>query len=121
MGVISFYTFTFISEDALASLPDNERALYGDYPLWTTFIFAMAVFFGLLGSIGLILKKNWSQLAFIISLCAIVPQMIHNVFFTRAIEVYGLAQAVTMPLLVVIFGLLLIWFSGHVRKMEWYK
>lgn len=120
MGVISFYTFTFISDEALAALPDDERALYGDYPLWTTIIFAIAVFFGLLGSIGLILKRSWVQLAFIISFCAIVPQMIHNLFFTKSMEVYGPGQASTMPIMVVTFGLFLIWFSGYVRKKEWY-
>ncbi len=41
-------------------------------------------------------------MAFIISLFAIVPQMIQNVFFTKSVEIYGTAQAVTMPILVVV-------------------
>lgn len=121
MGVFSFYAHTFISEEALAALPANERELYGDYPIWTTIVFAIAVFFGLFGSIGLLLKKKWSKIAFIISLCAIIPQMIHNVFFTKSMDVYGPAQTAIMPILVVVFGFLLVWFSHYSIKSKWLK
>ncbi|MFN0201162.1 MAG: hypothetical protein ACKVTZ_06550 [Bacteroidia bacterium] len=119
MGILSFFGHTFITEEALAKLPENERALYGDYPFWTTIIFAIATFGGLIGSIGLIVKRKWSKLFFIISFLAIVPQMTHNVFFTKSIEVYGTAQAVTMPILVVFMGAFSIWFSNYAIKKNW--
>ena len=121
MGILSFFAHTFISEEALIALPKKERELYGDYPIWTTIVFAIAVFFGFLGSLGLILRRKWSKLAFIISFCAIVPQMLHNVFFTKSMDVYGPVQAATMPVMVVVFGLLLIWFSNYSIKKKWLK
>ena len=121
MGVFSFFAHTLISAEAIAELPLNERELYGEYPLWTTIVFAIAVIAGLIGAIGLVLKKKWSKMAFVISLIAIIPQMIHNVFFTNSIEVYGTAEAVTMPALVVVFGLFLVWFSGFAIKKHWLK
>lgn len=121
MGVFSFYAQTFITEEAMNNLPVEEKALYGEYPLWTYFLFAIAVVGGLLGSIGLLLGKKWSKLAFIISLCAIIPQMIHNLFFTKSIEVYGLAQAATMPVMVIVFGVFLVWFSNYAIKRLWIK
>jgi hypothetical protein len=33
MGVFSFYAPTFISNEAIAKLPTNEREVYGHYPL----------------------------------------------------------------------------------------
>ena len=93
----------------------------GEYPTWITIIFAIAVFSGLLGSLGLLLKKKWSKLAFIISLCAIVPQMVHNVFFTKSIDVYGIGQAVTMQIMVVVFGVFLVWFSNFAIKKNWLR
>ena len=121
MGVFSFFAHTFISEEALAALPDNEKELYGDYPIWTTIVFAIAVFFGLFCSLGLLLKKRWSKIAFIISLCAIIPQMIHNVFFTKSMDVYGPGQAATMPIMVLVFGFFLIWFSNYAINKNWLK
>ena len=119
LGVLSFLGHTFISEEALAVLPAEERALYDEYPLWTNIIFAIAVGFGFLGAIGLVLKKRWAQPAFLVSLLAIIPQMTHNVFFTGSMEVYGAAQAVTMPILVVLFGLLAFLFAKNGVRKSW--
>ncbi len=119
MGVLSFFSHTFITEEALAKLPANERELYAEYPLWTTIVFAIAVFSRLLGSIGLVLRKKWAKIVFIISLCAIIPQMIHNVFFTKSLDVYGTLQATTMPILVVVFGVSLVWFSNFSLNKKW--
>ena len=121
LGVVSFFMHVFISKEALDALSVAERDLYNSYPLWTNIVFAIAVFFGFAGSLGLVLKKKWSKMAFIISLIAIVPQMIHNVFFTKSIEVYGTAQAITMPILVVVFGILLVWFSSFAINKNWLK
>ena len=116
MGVLSFFAHTFITDEAIALLPENEQNLYGEYPLWVTVIFAVAVFSGLFGSIGLLLKKKWAKLMFVVSLAAIIPQMIHNVFFTSSIEVYGLVQACLMPTLVVVFGIWFFMFSSSAIK-----
>ena len=116
MGVLSFFAHTFITEEAIALLPENEQALYGEYPVWTTIIFAIAVFAGLFGSIGLAAKKKWAKLMFAISLAAVIPQMIHNVFFTSSIEVYGAVQASLMPALVVIFAIWFYMFSNAAIK-----
>lgn len=121
MGVYSFFGHTFISEEALAKLPENEMALYAEFSIWTTIIFAIASFGGLIGSIGLILKRKWANSFFILSFIAIVPQMVHNVFFTKSIDVYGLVQAVTMPVLVVLIGAFLIWFSSFSTKKKWLR
>ena len=88
-----------------------EQALYDEFPLWTYIIFAIAVFAGFFGSVGLMLRKHWSYTMFMLSMFAIIPQMIHNVFFTSSIEVFGLVQSITMPILVITFGAFLIWFS----------
>lgn len=121
MGLFSFFTMTFISDEAMSALPENERALYGEYPAWTTVIFAIAVAGGFLASLLVLLRKKWAMVLAVISLVAIVIQMVHNVFFTHTIDVYGLAQAVTMPILVVIFGVLLIWFISFGIKKRWLR
>lgn len=121
MGVASFFAHTFITEEAKALLPQAERELYGEYPMWVTIIFAIAVFAGFLGAIGLVLRKKWSKLFFIISLSAIIPQMIHNIFFTSSIEVYGVVQASVMPIMVAIFGVFLVWYTDLGIKKQWLK
>ena len=120
MGVGSFFMHTFISNETLDALPIAEKELYKSYPLWTKIVFAIAVAGGLLGSLGLLFKKKWSKLAFIISLCAIIPQMAHNVFLTKSIDVYG-PSSVIMPIMVVVFGVFLVLFSIAGIKKNWLK
>ena len=61
VGVLSFFTHTFISDASLAALPENERALYTQYPLWTTIVFGAAVFYGFTSALGLLMKKKMGQ------------------------------------------------------------
>lgn len=120
MGVGSFFQHTFITDEALQALPEAERNLYNSYPLWTIIAFAIAVFGGIIGSIGLLMKKKWAKPAFIVSLVAIIPQMTHNLFFTNAREVYGPGTEV-MPVLIIVFGVFLVWFSAFGIKKGWLK
>lgn len=118
MCIGSFYWHLFIYPEALDTVLDAEKELFESYPAWTKVAFAVAVFGGFLGSIGLLLKKAWSKRFSIISLCAILPQMIHHVFITESMEVYG-PGSVVLPIMIVAFGLLLIWFSNMGIKKNW--
>lgn len=103
----------------LDGMKPEEIELMNSFPSWMTAVFAIAVFGGLLGCIGLLMRKKWAKSAFLISLVAIIVQMTYNVFLTDSIEVYGLGQAITMPLLVTIFGLIQPWFSQRAINRGW--
>tara|TARA_B110000196_G_C20960716_1_gene573828 strand:+ start:42 stop:476 length:435 start_codon:yes stop_codon:yes gene_type:complete len=120
MGVGSFFHHTLISDETLQAMPRNEKELYNSYPLWTIIAFAFAVFGGTIGSIGLILKRKWAKTAFIISLGGIIPQMIQNLFISNAREVYGPGTEI-MPIMVIIFGVFLVWFTNLAIKKGWLK
>lgn len=120
MGVSSFLMQISMTEEALNALPVAERELYSSYPLWTYIAFAIAVFGGMIGSVGLLMKKKWAKPTFIISLVAIIPQMIQNLFFTNAREVYGPGTEV-MPILIIVFGGFLVWFSTLAINKGWLK
>lgn len=120
MGIGSFFHHTFISEEALQLMPANEQALYNSYPLWTIIAFAFAVFGGTIGSIGLMLKKKWAKMAFIISLTGIIPQMMQNLFLSDAKEVYGPGTEI-MPITVLVLGFFMVWFSQLAIKKNWLK
>ena len=87
-------------------------------PAWVTAAFAIAVFAGALGCIALILRKKWAKSLFVLSLIGIVVQMIYNLFMSKAMEVYGPGAAI-MPIMVMLFGLFLIWFSNKSIAKGW--
>jgi hypothetical protein len=56
--------------------------LYSSYPLWTFIAFAFAVLAVLLVA-WITYEEKWAKLAFIISLLAIIIQMIHTLFLQK--------------------------------------
>ena len=117
MGVFSFFAHVFISDAALQALPTEEQAIYASYPMWTQVVFGLATFGGLFGCIALLLKKQIAGRFFLISLVAILIQMSHSMFFTDSIEYYG-PQSVFMPILVIVIGIVLLWFSRFCTKKD---
>lgn len=120
MGIMSFFGQVFISEDTLALLSENERALYAQYPLWAQTVYAIAVFAGLAGSIGLLMRKKWAIPQLILSLIAIIIQMGHSVFMTDAVAVYG-NMTYVMPTLVVLVASFEVYLAMKVDKKGWLK
>jgi len=115
LGVVAYLMQAYMTEDDLLALPLEEQALYADIPAWVTAAFALAVFGGLLGCLLLILRKKLATLVFIISLIGIIVQMIYNVFMSKAAEVYGPGNLI-MPLMVIVIGTFLIWYSKRMHK-----
>ncbi|NJB72590.1 hypothetical protein GGR42_003081 [Saonia flava] len=118
MGVTAFFADIMMSDEALQALPENERDLYGKYPPWTKIAYAVAVFGGFFGCIGLVLRKQWAKPVFILSLIGVLVQMVHSLFIAKAMDVYGPGAAI-MPVMVVLFSVFLIWFAGHCIKKGW--
>jgi hypothetical protein len=106
MGILNFFMQLTITPEALASYPEAEQELIKNAPLWSMIAFALGVFGGTVGSLGLFLKKAWSKTALLISLIAVTLQMGYWVFFTQAVAVYGPSTYV-MPFIVVAIAILL--------------
>jgi hypothetical protein len=118
MGISSFFQHIMLTDAEIDTFSVEEQELYKSYPFWTVIAFSIATFGGLIGSIGLIMKKKWAKLAFIVSLIAIIPQMTQNAFFTNANEIYGNSSYI-MPISVTLFGFILVWFSNVAISKKW--
>ena len=103
-----------MTAEDLAALPLEEQGLYDNVPAWVTAAFALAVFGGALGCILLLLRKKLATFVFVISLASILVQMTYNIFISKAMEVYG-PGSVIMPIMVIIIGAFLVWYS---KKMQ---
>ncbi|MEL4308073.1 hypothetical protein [Joostella sp. CR20] len=120
MGVGAFIADMSITEEALAALPEGQRELYENNPLWSKIAYGIAVIGGAVGSLLLILRKKLAKNIFIISFVAIVIQMVYNLFIVKSVEVYG-PGAYIMPIMVILIGFGLIQFSGYGIKKGWLK
>jgi hypothetical protein len=118
MGVMAYIAQVTMSAETLQAMPENERALYESAPTWATAAFAIAVWGGVLGSILLLIRKKWATAVLIVSFIGIVVQMIHSFFISNSFEVYG-PGGLAMPIMVLVFGAGLIWFSRKADANGW--
>lgn len=118
IGVSQYVAQAFMGDEEKAAMTAEQLQLLEATPVWLTAVFAIAVWFGLIASIGLLMRKKWAKSLFLISLIAVIIQMGYATLMTNASEVYGLT-AIIMPVLITIIALLLYYFSGIATKKQW--
>lgn len=114
LGVMAYMMHVTLTAEDLAIMSEAERALYTDQPAWVTSAYAIAVFGGVLGCIGLLLRKTWALPVLVVSLVAIVAQMGYSLLLTETMEVMG-ATAAIMPLVVIAIGAYLVYFANDAK------
>ena len=117
MGVIAYLGQAYMTEEVLKMLPQGEQDYHNNVPAWVTGIFAIAVFAGAFGSIGLLMQKKWANILFIISLIAVITQFIYNFFIQTDVEITGVKMI--WPLVVLIIAILLVFLSRKATKEGW--
>lgn len=118
LGVMSYIMQVTMSGDMMANMSEAERALYETMPAWVTGAFAIAVFGGVAGCVGLLLKKAWCVPVFLISLAAIIVQFGYWLFATDSIAVIG-NEVFWMPALVTAVAVFLVWYSRDAKAKGW--
>lgn len=118
MGVMAYLGQAYMTDEMLAALPEAERALYENVPAWVTAAFAIAVFGGALACLLLLMRKKLAKLVFMISLIAVIVQMIYNFFMSKAAEVYG-PGGMIMPVMVIIISIFLVWYARKADEKGW--
>ena len=114
-GVAMYLSSVGLFGDPMAGLSEAERTAAASIPDWITGAFAIGTFAGLIGSLGLVLRKAWAQPVLIVSLIALLMLEGWIVFFSDAVEIFGLA----VPIMVSAGAILLAWLATHARSRGW--
>lgn len=117
VGVWSYLSKVGMAPEMMKMTPE-EVALAATMPVWATAGFAIAVFGGLVGSVGLLLGKAWARLLLILSLLGMLVQFGWWVLMSGAMERMG-GSIVIMPAVVVLIGILLVWLADTGVKRGW--
>jgi len=120
LGVISYFFHVYMPKEAIEKLPEAEQLLYQNIPKWKTITFFLATFGGFVGSILLYAKKKLAIGVLIVSLIGIIISFYYDFFLTNLLEVYG-NESVVFPLLVVLIGMFLVWFSKKLDALNQLK
>jgi hypothetical protein len=118
-GVVAWTMDLMTDEATVAGFTDAQRQLYAARPGWLFLVYAVAIFGGLAGTAGLLLRRSWSVAALAVSLAAVVVQFGYTLTVMRAIELLGAAAALPFPIVIAVIGALLLWLAIESRRRGW--
>lgn len=111
MGSWTYIASAYGMESATADLTTEQIAYLDGLPAWYTASFAIAVFAGLLAAIMFLMRKKLAAMLFVISFIAAAINQVYWLFGTDAVEVFSDRQPYLMPALIIVLGLVFIWYS----------
>ena len=118
LGCAAFVADLRLSPEDLAKLPEAQQALYAARPGWAVAATALAVFGGVLGSIGLFLGRKWALPVFALSLLGIVVQDFGLFVLADGASLAG-PVAVVLQGVVLVVGIALVWLSRKGIARGW--
>ena len=120
MGCFAYLNQVGMEAAELARLPAAQRDIWSAMPAWAVAAYAVAVWVGLLGAVGLLLRRRWARPAFAVSLVAIVVQFGWTFLATPIMTTSG-PSAAAFPAFILLAAALLLWFSGLASKRGWLR
>jgi len=108
-----FGCYIYVTE-SLARGEAGAMDSYATMASWQWGVFAVAVWSGLIGAIGLLLRKRWAVLALLVSLIAAVIQYGYEAA-TNTLP----GDAMPVAVSVVVIGVLLVAFANYSGRKGW--
>lgn len=109
LGCVAFIGDLRLTAADIAQMPAEHQALYAARPAWAVAATAIAVFGGVLGCIGLLMRKKWALPVFVLSLIGIIVQDIGLFVLADAVKLAGPVVAVLQGVvLIVAIGLIVL-------------
>ena len=118
LGVMAYIMQVMMTAETLAALPQEQRELYENTPAWATAAFAVAVNFGALGCVLLLLKRSLAGLFLQLSLAGVLVQMFHSFFMSKSFEVFG-PGGLVMPVMVIAIAIYLVVLAAKAKMNRW--
>ncbi|MFT4568605.1 MAG: hypothetical protein ACI9FN_003574 [Saprospiraceae bacterium] len=118
-GVFSFIGHAFIPEQTFAGMTADQKTFMDGYPAWGFIVFGTAVTTGLLGSIGLLLRKKWAILLFLISLITLLINQFYPILFTNYMEIFGGASTLILPIILAAVAIALWYYAKQCDAKGW--
>jgi len=119
-GCYAYLTQVTMKAGDMGSMPAAQRDIWMSMPVWVWCAYAVAVWVGVTGALGLLMRQRWARLAFIVSLVAAILQFGWVFLATAALAKLG-PSSTALPVCIIVVGALLIWFAGMAANRGWLR
>jgi hypothetical protein len=118
LGASAYLVDVTMSPEAVAKLGEAERAMYASRPAWFVVAYASAVWLGVAGSLGLLLRKRWATPLFLLSLLGLIAQDL--ALFSRP-EVRADLTVILLQGLVLVIAVSLLLLARKAEREGWIR
>jgi len=118
LGCLAFAADLRLSPEEVAKLPEAQQALYAARPAWAVAATGTAVIGGVLGSLGLLLRRKWALPVLVLSLLGILVQDFGLFVLADGATLAG-PVAVVMQAFVLVIGVALVWLARRATVRGW--
>jgi hypothetical protein len=101
-----------------ATLPADQQQVQALMPWWQMGGFAIGVWAGLAGTVGLFLRRTWAERALMLSLLGVVI-WIGAFFAVKNLREAAPADILSIPAVVLVVTWTIYWFARHSRQRGW--
>src|SRR4051812_15205531 len=119
-GCYAYLTQVTMKAADMGALPAAQRDLWLAMPPWLWAAYAIAVWIGLAGALGLLMRQRWARTAFIVSVAAALVQFGWLFLATPWIKTLGASSAI-FPICIILIGAALVWFAGTASRKGWVR
>jgi hypothetical protein len=118
LGCAAYLMDVTLTPEAVAAMSPDQQALYASRPAWAVAAYATAVWGGAVGSLGLILKKSWAQMALLASLVGLIAQDV-GLFGLATVKIDPSIYAIQGMVLIV--AVLLVFLARKATRLGWIR
>lgn len=119
-GGYSYLTDVTRSSEALAALPLDQRRMVEAMPSWIYAAYAVAVWAGLAGAIGLVVRRVWAVPFLAVSLLAILVQF-GGIWLVPRLRQVTPPEAMLVPAAIIAIAAAIYWLAHHARRRGWLR
>lgn len=101
-----------------ATLPLDQRVVFEATPQWMTIAWAVAIGTGLLGAVGLLLRRRFAELMMLVSLLAVAVQF-SGLFLVRQLRELTPEDHLVVPIVILALAYALWQTSKLARRKGW--
>ena len=119
LGCFFYIEEVRLTPEQVALLPLDQAAMLAARPAWYYAAFAIAVWVGLLGTIGLLLRKGWAVTLLLVSFLAVVVQF-SAIFIVPEMRVVS-SDALLGPIIIIVVSYGIYQFGRLAKHRGWLR
>lgn len=117
LGCAMYLNEVMLSASDVARMSAAEQAYYHMRPAWALGAFAVAVWFGAAGCVGLVLRRTWAMPLLVLSLLGLIVQDVYQFGMTGDLAIPAMVYVIQALVLLIAIGL--VWLARVGMRNNW--